>query len=180
MSDSDLDELGLSYCGLSDTVPEKTELKYPQSGVRSRRADRRNRGRRNFRGGGAAQEAPLYRGKSVAVTIYLSSNVDGVVSFLEANGVSARNVGEDYIEAFVPVLLLAETSEQPGVLWVQVIQPPESFEAFSTVPGNGPELHGSPSLEPSRVPRARHQGGGNRCGLRGHPLAYGIRIVRKR
>ena len=162
VSDSDLDELGLSYCGLSDTVPEKTELKHPKVGsALDELIARIEAGEISEEE--AAQEAPLYRGKSAAVTIYLSSNVDGVVSFLEANGVSARNVGEDFIEAFVPVLLLAETSEQPGVLWVQVIQPPqppESFEASSTVPGNGPELHGSPAW--------------NQAGYRGQGIKMGV------
>jgi hypothetical protein len=63
--------------------------------------------------------------ESVAVTIYLSGNVDEVVSFLEDNGGSPRNVGEDYIEAYVPVTLLGQTSEQPGVIRVREIIPPQ-------------------------------------------------------
>ena len=159
---NDLDRLDLPDCGLSDTVPKKTELKHPKVGsALDDLIARIEAGEISEEE--AAQEAPLYRGKSVAVTIYLSSNVDGVVSFLKANGVSPRNVGEDYIEAFVPVLLLAETSEQSGVLWVQVIQPPqppESFEASSTVPGNGPDVHGSPAW--------------NQAGYRGQGIKVGI------
>ena len=162
VSNRDFDALGLSYCGLSDTVPEKTELQHPKVGsALDELIARIEAGEISEEE--AAQEAPLYRGKSMAVTIYLSGNVDGVVSFLEANGVSPRNVGEDYIEAFVPVLLLAETSEQPSVLWVEMIQPPqlpESFETSSTIPGNGPELHGSPAW--------------NQAGYRGQGIKVGV------
>ena len=73
----------------------------------------------------AAADAPLHQGTSVAVTIYLSNNVDGLVSFLENKGGSPRNVGEDYIEAYVPVTLLGQASEQPGVLRVRAITPPQ-------------------------------------------------------
>ena len=93
----------------------------------------------------AAQEAPLHRGDSVAVTIYLSGNVDGVVSFLENNGGSNIASGDDYIEAYVPVLKVAETSEQPGVLRVRVIQPPEAPQSQSGIPGDGSGVHGSPA-----------------------------------
>ena len=72
----------------------------------------------------AASEAPIHRGDSVGVTILLSGNVDGVVRFLENNGGTNIRAGEDYIEAYVPVLLLVETSQQPGVLQVRLIQPP--------------------------------------------------------
>ena len=34
----------------------------------------------------AATDSPVHSGESVAVTIYLSGSVDGVVSFLENNG----------------------------------------------------------------------------------------------
>ena len=91
----------------------------------------------------AAQEAPLHRGDSLAVTIYLSGNVDGVVSFLENNGGSNISSGDDYIEAYVPVLKVVEASEQPGVLRVRVIQPPEAPQSQSEIPGDGSGVHGS-------------------------------------
>ena len=47
-----------------------------------------------------------------------------MVAFLEENGGDLRNVGEDYIEAYVPVMLLGPASEQPGVLRVREIIPP--------------------------------------------------------
>ncbi len=91
----------------------------------------------------AAREAPLHRGDSIGVAIHLSGNVDGVVRFLEANGASNISARDDYIEAYVPVLLLAETSEQPGVIRLRPIQPPEESQGGSGVPGNGPAVHGS-------------------------------------
>ena len=65
---------------------------------------------------GASESEP------VAVTVYLSGNVDPVVQFLEDNGGDPRNVGEDYIEAYVPVSLLGELSERSGVIRVREIQ----------------------------------------------------------
>ena len=91
----------------------------------------------------AAQEAPLHRGDSIGVGIYLSGNVDAVVDFLESNGASNISARDDYIEAYVPVLLLAETSEQQGVMRVRPIQPPGETQSGSKIPGNGPAVHGS-------------------------------------
>ena len=73
----------------------------------------------------AASSTAMHSGESVAVTIYLSGGVEGVVAFLEENDGDPRNVGEDYIEAYVPVSLLGTASEQPGVLRVREIVPPE-------------------------------------------------------
>ena len=89
----------------------------------------------------AAADSPIRAGGSLVVTIYLSGNVDGVVSFLEDNGGSPRNVGEDYIEASVPVLLLGPVSEQPGVVRVREIIPFEP--AYGDVTSQGVEAHGS-------------------------------------
>ena len=93
----------------------------------------------------AAKEAPIHRGDSVGVLIQLSRNVDGVVSFLKSNGASNISSGEDYIEAYVPVLLLPEASQQPGVLRLRQIQPSEPTQGMSRVAGNGPQVHGSTS-----------------------------------
>ena len=95
-------------------IPEKAELTYPNLGSA---LDQMVAGVEN--GESTARE------ESVAVTIYLSGNVDDVVSFFEDNGGSPRNVGEDYIEAYVPVTLLGQVSEQPGVLRVRAIIPPQ-------------------------------------------------------
>ena len=81
----------------------------------------------------------------MAVTILLSGNVNGVVRFLENNGGTNVTAGKDYIEAYVPILLLVETSQQPGVLKVRLIQPPGETQGTPQVVGNGPGVHGSPS-----------------------------------
>ena len=93
----------------------------------------------------AAADTPVHSGESVAVTIYLSGNVAEVVSFLEDNGGDPRNVGEDYIEAYVPVTLLGQVSEQPGVTRVREIVPPQPVQTFQTIIGHGPAVHGSPA-----------------------------------
>ena len=124
------------------TVPKKTELKHPKAGSEINRLVARVEAG-EISAEDAAQEAPLHQGDSVGATIYLSGNVDAVVAFLEANGASNISSGEDYIEAYVPFLLLAETSERPGVLRVRVIQPPESPQSDSRVAGDGPAVHGS-------------------------------------
>ena len=105
-------------------IPEKTELKYPNLGSSlDQMAATVEEGELSARE--AAKDAPVSQEESVAVTIYLSGNVDEVVGFLEDNGGSPRNVGEDYIEAYVPVPLLGQVSEQPGVIRVREIIPPQ-------------------------------------------------------
>ena len=124
------------------TLPEKTELKYPNLGSRlDQLVAGVEDGEASTRG--AAEDAPVHQEESVAVTIYLSGNVDGVISFLEDNGGSPRNVGEDYIEAYVPVTLLGQLSEQPGVLRVREIVPPQPAQSTQRVAGQGPPVHGS-------------------------------------
>jgi hypothetical protein len=105
-------------------IPDKGELKYPNLGSRlddlvaSVEAGETTAEQ-------AARGAAVYNGAPVAVTIYLSGNVDEVVAFLEENGGDPRNAGEDYIEAYVPVPLLGPVSERPGVIRVREIVPPE-------------------------------------------------------
>ena len=67
----------------------------------------------------AAQTSPVHQGSSIAVTIYLSDHMADAVQFLDENGASPRNVGQDYIEAYVPVTLLGLASERPGVTQVR-------------------------------------------------------------
>ena len=106
------------------SVPEKGELKYPNLGSRldglvaSVEAGQ-------VTAEEAAADTPVHSGESVAVAVYLSGSVGGVVAFLEENGGDPRNAGEDYVEAYVPVTLLGPLSERPGVLRVQEIVPPE-------------------------------------------------------
>ena len=116
------------------TLPEKPELKYPNLGSSLDHMVA------SVEEGGlsakkAAEDAPVHQEASVAVNIYLSGNVDEVVKFLEDNGGSTRNVGEDYIEAYVPVSLLGQVSEQPGVIRVREIAPPEPAQSRRLITG---------------------------------------------
>ena len=105
-------------------IPDKGELKYPNLGSRlDGLVANVETGQTTAEE--AAADTSVHSGESVAVTIHLSGNVDGVVTFLEDNGGSPRNVGGDYIEAYVPVSLLGQLSERPGVLRVREIVPPE-------------------------------------------------------
>ena len=125
-------------------IPKKTDLKHPKVGSKlSDIVSMVEAGEISVEE--AAGEAPIHRGDSVGVTILLSGNVDAVVRFLENNGGTNVTAGEDYIEAYVPVLLLVETSQQPGVLQVRLIQPPGETQGTSQIVGNGPGVHGSPS-----------------------------------
>ena len=108
----------------------------------------------------AAEDAPVRREGSVAVTVYLSGNVDDVVSFLKDNGGSPRNVGEDYIEAYVPVSLLGQVSERPGVIRVREIIPPEANQSAQRITGQGPQAHGSMAWN-----RAGYNGQGVKVGV---------------
>ena len=116
------------------TLPEKRELKYPNLGSNlDQLVASVEKGEVSAKE--AAEDAPVHQEASVAVTIYLSGNVDDVVKFLGDNGGSPRNVGEDYIEAYVPVSLLGQVSEQPGVIRVREIVPPEPAQSGRPVTG---------------------------------------------
>ena len=90
----------------------------------------------------AAANAPLSSDESVAVTIYVTEGfVAAIVTFLESNGASPRNVGTDYVEAYVPVSLLPDTSEQEGVISVRTIIPPQP--AQGTTSSEAASAHGA-------------------------------------
>ena len=110
------------------TLPEKPELKYPNLGSNlDQLVTSVEKGETSAKE--AAEDAPMHQEKSIAVTIYLSGNVEDVVKFLEDNGSSTSNVGEDYIEAYVPVSLLGQVSEQPSVIRVREITPAEPAQS---------------------------------------------------
>ena len=74
----------------------------------------------------AAANAPIHREESVAVTLYVTEGyAQDVWDWLEESGAAPRNIGIDYIEAYIPVSLLAETSQQEGVISVRTIIPPQ-------------------------------------------------------
>ena len=124
------------------TIPEKTEPRYPNLGSHLNQLVERV-GTGGYSAQAAAADSPFHSGGSVAVTIYLSSNVEDVVSFLEDHGGDPRNVGEDYIEAYVPVTLLGQISQQPGVLRVREIVSPQPAQLTQRITGQGPQVHGS-------------------------------------
>ena len=148
-------------------LSEKLELKYPNLGSNlDQLAASALKGKTSARE--AAEDAPARPEASVAVTIYLSGNLDDVVKFLEENDGSARNVGEDYIEAHVPVSLLGLVSEQPGVIRLREIVPPTTTQLVppqlpqiaQQVAGHGPPVHGSSAW--------------NQAGLRGQGIKVGV------
>ena len=118
---------GASADGQEDqvlTIPEKRELKYPNLGSQLDELVARFEDR-EMSEGQATGEAAIYQEELVAVTVHLSGDVDEVVEFLAINGGDPRNVGEDYIETFVPVSLLGALSQRPGVIQVREIVPPQ-------------------------------------------------------
>ena len=139
------------------SVPEKPELKYPNLGSDlDQLVASVEKGETSAKE--AAEDAPVHREASVAVTIYLSGNVDDVVEFLEDNGGDPRNVGEDYIEAYVPVPLLGELSTQTEVVRVREIIPPEPEHGNFT--SQGSQTHFSASW--------------NQAGITGQGIKVGI------
>ena len=73
----------------------------------------------------AASQAPIHAADSVAVTFYLDGDDAPLLAFLRANGGDPRNVGDDYVEAYAPLDLLVQASEQPNVIRVQAIISPQ-------------------------------------------------------
>lgn len=94
----------------------------------------------------AAASAPISRGESIAVTFYTQGDATSLADFLRANGGDPRNVGEGYVEAYVPITLLVRASEQPGVIRVNAIVPPQPAGAATLTPD---------SLETQSAPAGR-------------------------
>ena len=140
-------------------IPEKAGLTYPNLGSA---LDQLVAGME--KGKASAQEADrdasVNKGEPVAVTVHLSGNVDDVVSLLEDNGGSPRNVGEDYIEAYVPVSLLGQLSEQSGVIRIREIIPAIPDRTPLEITGHGPTEHFSQSW--------------NQAGITGQGIKVGI------
>ena len=141
------------------SIPEKAELKYPNLGSTLNQLVARVETRESS-AEEVAKEAPVHQGPAVAVTIHLFGNVDDVVAFLEENGGDPRNVGEDYVEAYVPLPLLGPVSQRPGVLRVREIVPPQPTQISQRIVGNGPAVHGSQAWN-----RAGYSGQGVKVGI---------------
>ena len=147
------------------SIPGKTTLTYPKAG--STLDDLIARVAAGEIGAeDAAAEAPLYRGDAIAVTIYLSGNVNGVVSFLQTNNVNPSNQGTDYIEAFVPIRLLGTLSQQTGVLRMRMIQPPQENQVFEQRSRQRPPGAWFAGLERGRIRRLGRQSRGHRRRVR--------------
>ena len=155
-------------------LPEKTAEKYPKLGSALNEVVSTT-GKVPATSKLAAGSAPLFQEDSVAVTIHLSGHVDEMVTFFEENGGDPRNVGEDYIEAYVPVTLLGSVSERPGVLRVREIVPPQPTQVTQQIVGNGPAVHGSQAWN-----QAGYSGQGVKVGLiddfRGLTALRGIEV----
>ena len=125
---SNVNEPGTASHNTLPTLPEKPELKYPNLGSNlDQLVASALEGETSAKE--AAEDASMHQETSIAVTIHLSGKADDVVKFLENNGGSASNVGEDYIEAYVPVSLLGQVSEQTGVIRVREITPAEPAQS---------------------------------------------------
>ena len=139
-------------------VPERPEQKYPNLGSSLNQLIANIEAKQAT--GEAAADSSVHNAQEVAVTIYLSGATDGVVAFLEEHGVSPRNVGEGYIEAYLPVALLGAVSELPGVIRVREIVPPQLSQLSQRVRGQGPLVHGSNTWN-----RAGYSGQGIKVGV---------------
>ena len=107
----------------------------------------------------AASTAPLSDDESVAVTLFIEEDyVEAVRQYLDNNGASVRNVGEDYIEAYVPVSLLGSVSQQEGVTSVSAIIPPQP--AQETLTSDAVAVHGADIWHAARI-----KGEGTKIGI---------------
>ena len=89
-----------------------------------------------------AREAPLARDSSVAVKVRL---VDGtapatLAAFLGQRGALVANVGNDGLEAYVPVAALPDLAAQPAIASVRALLPPQAQTTNQAT-----ELLGSPA-----------------------------------
>ena len=98
----------------------------------------------------AASTAPVSDDESVAVSLFVEEDyVEAVRQYLDENGASVRNVGEDYIEAYVPVSLLGSASQQEGVTSVSAIIPPRA--AQETLTSDAVAVHGADIWHAARL-----------------------------
>ena len=108
-------------------APDKRPLTYHNLGshldqvVEDHENDTRSQGQSEGRGNA---EPASTASDPIPVTIYFTSHRDDITAFLNENGGDLRNVRDGFIEAHVPVSVLGELSEQPGVIRVREIQRP--------------------------------------------------------
>ena len=89
----------------------------------------------------------------VDVTIYVTRDIDAVARFLTSNGVLVRNMGASYLEASVPVALLGEASQLPGVIRVEpIIGPHLEDDPGSSLPTGDKGIGGGMWGDAPRIP----------------------------
>ena len=90
----------------------------------------------------AASTAPVSDDESVAVSLFVEEDyLEAVRQYLDENRASVRFAELDTIEAYVPVTLLGNVSQQEGVIIVSTIVPPQPKQG--RLVGPGVALHGA-------------------------------------
>ena len=74
----------------------------------------------------AAEQMPMHRDESVAVTLYISGDSAAVSEYLSDNAISPRHTADDYIELFLPVRMLTEVATLDGIVRIEPIVPPHA------------------------------------------------------
>ena len=108
-------------------------------------------------------EAPFKLDWEVGAFIWIPSNLEGVLAFLEENDVyntKGRYEGVNNTLAFLPVTLVGAVSNQAGVSSVQMMFPPEPPTVMDPTPVPWPTRAPTPtraardprSLEPTSTP----------------------------
>ena len=76
----------------------------------------------------------------------------------------------------MPVTLLGQVSEQPGVIRVREIVPPQPVQTIQRIIGHGPAAHGSPAWNQAGLQRPGRQGGIIDLGFRGLTSLMGTEL----
>ena len=98
----------------------------------------------------AASTAPVSDDESVAVTLFVEEDyLEAVRQYLDDNGASVRFAELDTIEAYVPVTLLGNVSQQEGVISVSTIIPPRA--AQETLTSDAVAVHGADIWHAARL-----------------------------
>ena len=110
----------------------------------------------------AAEQTPLNRDGTTAVSIDLSGDPQETLQILRSHEITPRHATADYIEVFVPPLLLRELAGTGDAAAISLIVPPMSFQQppVQAIAGNGPTAHGSSAW--------------NLAGFTGHGIRVGV------
>ena len=150
---------------LRDLTLPRTPQKYPRlDSILSQLVADYEAGQRSAQD--ASSQAPSGNQTGIAVTVYTDGDTAALSQWLESNGGDPRNVGQTYIEAYVPVGLLGPLSQQPGVSRVRTIIPPvalrapvmdrdllrESRAGSTPAAGTGASASTAPAPPPTPVP----------------------------